>query len=110
MSMKAAKAARAKADAFSPSDAAVRAMLAAAEERAAEKGLRGEDRVGVRVADTEVAPLSRDARQGIPLTGRRQKGQHCSRFNTSPHIAMRQGTAMRVHECVHVLRRRMFKV
>ena len=38
MSMKAARAARAKADAFSPSDAAVRKMLAAAEQRAAAKG------------------------------------------------------------------------
>lgn len=36
--MKAARAARAKADAFSPTDAAVRKMLAAAEQRAAAKG------------------------------------------------------------------------
>eukprot|EP00966_Prymnesium_polylepis_P068574 1593026-Prymnesium_polylepis.1 len=38
MSMKAARAARAKADAFEPTGAAVRKMLAAAEQRAAEKG------------------------------------------------------------------------
>jgi hypothetical protein len=38
MSLKAARAARAKADSFSPTDAAVRKMLAAAEQRAAAKG------------------------------------------------------------------------
>ena len=37
MSMKAARAARAKADAFAPTDAAVRNMLAVAEKRAAAK-------------------------------------------------------------------------
>ena len=38
ISMKAARAAKAKADSFEPTDAAVRKMLAAAEKRAAAKG------------------------------------------------------------------------